>query len=281
MLDSPDESAIQEIEVTLLLEGIFQRYGYDFRDYARSSILRRVKQFLETCGCSNLSEATAKVLRDRSLFYQLTQHFSIPVTEMFRDAFVFSSLRKHVIPLLRTWPFFKIWHAGCATGEEVYSLAILLQEEGIYPRSTIYATDINEAALNSARKGIYPLDKIRKATKHYNQSGGTRSLADYYRAQYGAAILEKSLRDRITFAAHNLATDSVFGEMQLVICRNVLIYFNKDLQHRALSLFTQSLEHGGFLCLGSKETLMFTEFTDHYEVVDEKARIYKRTALAH
>jgi chemotaxis protein methyltransferase CheR len=271
-----EENEIQEIEINLLLEGIFQRYGYDFRDYSRASIHRRATDFLETHNYKNFSEVSGKALRDRAFFYKLIQQFSIPVTEMFRDPFVFNSLREAVFPVLRTWPFFKIWHAGSATGEEAYSLAVLLYEAGLYQRSTIYATDINEAALKFAKTGIYPLDKMRKASKNYQQAGGQASLTDYFHAEYEGAIIDKKLRQRVTFANHNLATDAVFGDMQLIFCRNVLIYFNQDLQNRALKLFTDSLDYGGFLCLGTKETLMFSEVKQYYEIVDDKAKIYKK-----
>ena len=271
-----NEHEIQNMEIGVLLEAIYQRYGYDFRSYARASIERRANDFLAEHQCGNFSEVTGRVLRDRSFFYKLIQKFSIPVTEMFRDPFVFSSLRENVLPMLRTWPYFKIWHAGCATGEEAYSLAILLSEENLYQRSTLYATDMNDAALTYAKAGIYTMDKMRKANKNYLNAGGQRSLSEYYHAQYNGAIIEKSLRNRITFANHNLVSDTVFGDMQMIFCRNVLIYFNRELQTRALNLFTESLDHGGFLCLGTKETLMFTEFADYYEVVDDKAKIYKR-----
>jgi chemotaxis protein methyltransferase CheR len=270
---------IERIEVDLLLEAIYRRWGYDFRSYARSSIMRRIRQFLSDKGFSKVSEMIPRVLDDREFFSKLVRYFSIPVTEMFRDPFVYQAVRENVIPLLRTWPHFKVWHAGCATGEEVYSLAILLREEGIYGRATIYATDFNDEVLDKAREGIYDMQRIREATKNYHQAGGKASFADYYHAGYDSAAMDASLKERIVFSTHNLASDSVFGEMHLVFCRNVLIYFGRELQNRALGLFTESLVHGGFLCLGTKEDLRFTNFSNRYQVIDKAARIYRKGVL--
>lgn len=270
----------ERIEIELLLEAIFQRYGYDFRSYSRASIERRTRQFLTTSGCASVSEMIPRVLHDEQFFSRLAKFFSISVTEMFRDPFFYAALREKVVPLLKTWPHVKIWHAGCATGEEVYSLAIVLEEAGLLERATIYATDFNDAALSKAREGIYELSKLRQATENYQQSGGTESFSDYYHARYDAATMDGALRQRITFSNHNLASDSAFGDMHLVFCRNVLIYFNRELQNRALGLLTESLVHGGFLCLGSKEDLQFTQVSDDYAKVDERARIYKRTMVS-
>ncbi|MBI5556593.1 MAG: protein-glutamate O-methyltransferase CheR [Deltaproteobacteria bacterium] len=267
---------IEHIEIDLLLEAIYRRYGYDFRSYARASIERRIRQFLSGSGCASVSEMIPKVLHDEEFFTRLARYFSISVTEMFRDPLVYRAVREKVVPLLRTWPHVKIWHAGCATGEEVYSLAIVLKEEGLYERATIYATDFSDVALERAREGIYETAKLREATRNYQQAGGKASFSEYYHARYEAAAMDGSLKERVVFSSHNLASDSVFGEMHLVFCRNVFIYFKRDLQHRALGLFTESLVHGGFLCLGAKEDLRFTDFRDRYEIVDDKARIYKK-----
>jgi chemotaxis protein methyltransferase CheR len=267
---------IERIEVDLLLEAIYRRWGYDFRLYARSSIIRRIRQFLSDNGFSKVSEIVPPVLYDREFFSKLIRYFSIPVTEMFRDPFVYRAVRENIIPLLRTWPHFKVWHAGCATGEEVYSLAILLREEGVYNRATIYATDFNDEVLDKARDGIYDMQRIRQATKNYHQAGGKASFADYYHAKYNLAAMDSSLKERIVFSAHNLASDNVFGEIHLVFCRNVLIYFGRELQNRALRLFTESLVHGGFLCLGTKEDLQFTDVSSQYQVMDKEARIYRK-----
>jgi len=270
---------IENVEIDLLLEAVYRMYGYDFRSYAKASIERRTRQFLSGCECATISEMIARVLHDEDFSSRLVQYFSITVTEMFRDPLVYRTLRTKVIPLLRTWPHFKVWHAGCATGEEVYSLAILLKEEGVYDRGTIYATDFNDSALERAREGVYPLEKIQEGTRNYQQAGGSGSFGQYYHSRYDAATMDGSLRERVTFASHNLVSDSVFGEMHLVFCRNVLIYFNADLKNRALGLFTDSLVHGGFLCVGTKEDLQFTGVHDRYEVVDRKARIYRKSEV--
>lgn len=267
---------IEKIEIDLLLEAVYRRCGYDFREYARASIERRTRQFLSSSQCSTISDMIGRVLYDEDFLSRLVQYFSISVTEMFRDPLVYRTVREEVVPLLRTWPHVKVWCAGCATGEEVYSLAIVLKEEGIYNRSTIYATDFNDASLDQARQGIYPADKIREATRKYQQAGGKSSFADYYHAGYGGAVMDRSLKERIAFANHNLVTDHVFGEMQLVFCRNVLIYFNRELQNRALRIFTESLLHGGILCLGTKEELQFTEVAEQYETMNRNAKIYRK-----
>jgi chemotaxis protein methyltransferase CheR len=266
----------ERIEIEHLLKAIFQRYGYDFRSYARASIERRIRQFMSGAGCASVSEMIPKVMHDNEFFSRLARYFSISVTEIFRDPFVFLSVRKNVVPLLRTWPHFKVWHAGCATGEEVYSLAIVLKEEGVYDRATIYATDFNDEALDRSREGVYEIGKLQEATRNYQQAGGKASFSEYYHARYGAAAMDGSLKERIVFSSHNLASDNAFGEMHLVFCRNVLIYFNRELQNRALGLFTESLVHGGFLCLGTKENLQFTCVSGQYVAVDNKAKIYKK-----
>ncbi len=273
---SENPGELEAIEIDLLLEAIFRRYGYDFRSYARASLGRRLRQFLDGSEASSLSGLIPPILRDEQLFSELAQALSITVTEMFRDPSVYRALSEHVIPILRTWPRFKVWHAGCATGEEVYSLAILLTEANLYDRATIYATDFNDRALQTAREGIYELDLIQGFTKNYQSSGGAGSLSDYYHARYNLAAFGSGLRANVTFANHNLAVDGVFGEMHLVVCRNVLIYFNRDLQDRALSLFAESLVHGGYLCLGLKEDLQFSRVAPAFEVVDRQARIYKK-----
>lgn len=279
-LASVDSSAeVMRIEVGLLLEAIHQRYGYDFREYARETVERRIAQFLVDAHVPSLSELTSRVLREAPLFYQLVGYFSVNVTALFRDPFVYAALRRHVVPMLRTWPYIKVWDAGCATGEEVYSVAILLEEAGLYERSTIYATDISVSALETARAGIYPLDTVSRGSSNYLASDATASLSQYYHAQYDAAAIEPRLRRRITFAKHNLAMDASFGEMQLIVCRNVLIYFNRDLQDQVLEMFWDSLENGGFLCLGDKESLSFTSVADRFEVVDDNARIYKKRPI--
>ena len=274
--DTMNDAKIEPVEIDLLLDAIYRRYGYDFRSYARASIERRVRQFMSGAGCASVPEMVPKILNDKEFFSRLVRYFSVPFTEMFRDPFVYRAVRENVVPLLKTWPHFKIWHAGCATGEEVYSLAIVLKEEGVYDRGTIYATDFNDEVLDQAREGIYEVSKIKEATRNYQLAGGKASFADYYHARYNAAAIDGLLKERITFANHNLAVDESFGEMHLVFSRNVLIYFNRELQNRAMRLFTESLVHGGFLCLGTKEDIQFTDVSNRYDVVDEKARIYKK-----
>jgi chemotaxis protein methyltransferase CheR len=267
---------VESIEIELLLEAIYRHYGYDFRSYARASISRRVRQFMALRGVSAPGELIPLVLRDEECFSQIAQHFSICVTEMFRDPFFYTAFRQQVVPILRTYPFFKQWHAGCATGEEVYSMAILLKEEGLYGRAMLYGTDFNDQALDTARQGIYSPEQIQAYTTNYQAAGGTGSFAAYYSSKYQRAGLQAALRERITFANHNLVTDAVFGEMHVVCCRNVLIYFNDELQDRVLQLFTDSLVRGGFLCLGAKEDIRFTAVADAYETVDARARIFKK-----
>lgn len=269
---------IEQIEIDLLLEAIYRRYGYDFRSYARASIERRLRGFMSREQCPSIPAAIERLLREQDFFTGMVQSFSVAVTEMFRDPWVYRILREKVLPMLKTWPHFKIWHAGCASGEEAYSLAIMLKELGVYHRATIYATDFNDAVLDQAREGIYHLGRIQEATKNYQQSGGTGSFSNYYHARYGSAAMDPSLRERIVFSNHNLATDSVFSETHLVFCRNVLIYFDRNLQNRSLKLFSDSLVRGGFLCLGTKENLQFTEAADLFEAVAPKVRIYKKVA---
>ncbi len=271
---------IEDIELRLLLEAIYQRWGYDFRSYARASIARRVRGFLPSCGCQSVSELIPRVLHDEAVFSRLVQTLSITVTEMFRDPFVYRALRELVVPVLRTWPHIKVWHAGCSTGEEVYSTAIVLQEEGLYDRTTLYATDYNDEALAQAREGIYELERMREFTRAYLEAGGKLSFADYYHARYEAAVVGSRLKRNLTFANHNLATDGAFGEMHMVVCRNVLIYFNRELQDRVLSLFAESLVNGGFLCIGTHEDLQFSAVADAFEEVDRAARIYRRVVKA-
>jgi len=258
---------------------MYRAYGYDFRSYARSSLERRIRGYLSSTRCASIAEMIEKVLYDREFFSGLARSFSVSVSEMFRDPFFYKALRNTVVPVLRTWHHVKIWHAGCAAGEEAYSLAILLKEEGVYDRVTIYATDFNDAVLEKAKAGIYSSEKIREATANYQKAGGKASFSDYYHSRYDAAILNESLKERIVFANHNLTADNAFGEMQLILCRNVLIYFNMELKNRALKLFTESLARGGFLCLGARENLQFTGVSNLYDEVDRKASIYKRRVM--
>jgi chemotaxis protein methyltransferase CheR len=273
-----DPKDIAKIEVDLFLEAIYRRYGHDFRDYAKASVRRRVQHILAQTEYTKPSELIPILLYDEGFSELLIHKFSITVTEMFRDPKFYQAMRAKVIPYLKTFPFIRVWHAGCATGEEVYSSAIVLQEEDLYARATIFATDFNDLALKQAREGIYPIEDIRQHAENYKRAGGTRSFSDYYHAQYESAIMRQSLKKNITFANHNLATDSIFSEMHLIVCRNVLIYFDKQLQNRVLRLFADSLPHGGYLCLGNKETIQFSEVQDMFRVIDGREKIYQKEA---
>jgi chemotaxis protein methyltransferase CheR len=270
----PEE--IEEIEVSLILEAVHRRYGYDFRNYARASLKRRIRNFFNEADYPSISAMIPALLHDEAFGAKLIYGLSVTVTEMFRDPAFFKILRQEMIPYLKTFPFVKIWHAGCATGEEVYSLAIVLKEEGFYERATIFATDFNDLALDQARQGIYPLDKMKDYTSGYQRAGGTGPFARYYRAGYNAAVLDAALKKNIAFANHNLVADGVFSEMHLIVCRNVLIYFDKVLQNRVLGVFRDSLVNGGILALGSKETLQFTQVADHFKTLNGKWKIYQK-----
>ena len=270
---------ISELEISLLLEAIYQKYGYDFRQYSKAHILRRIRNRLAMSGLEDVSQIQSKVLKDETFTHELLQDLSITVTEMFRDKDFYQSLRENVIPILKTYPFIKIWHAGCATGEEAYSMAIILQEEGLYDRTTIYATDFNQHALNKAKEGIFSNALIKEYTINYQLSGGKESFSSYYTSNYGNIIMNQSLKKNIVWANHNLVTDSVFAEVHLILCRNVLIYFDVDLQNKVQKLFCESLINGGILCLGSKESLRFTDFHEKYSELDKKQRIFKKKRL--
>jgi len=269
-------TANTDIEVKLLIQAIYLKYSYDFRDYAGASQKRRVLHAVRQLGCSSISDLQARVLRDPDMFMSLLQYITIPTTEMFRDPAYFMALREEVVPFLKTYPSLKIWIAGCSTGEELYSMAILLKEEGLLERSIIYATDINPAALDKARKGIFSLDRVRAYTANYQQAGGRAAFSDYYTAAYNNALFDRSLCENISFADHSLATDSVFAETHLISCRNVMIYFNHNLQERALGLFHESLCHRGFLGLGSKETIDFSGFATQFEPLVKPQRLYRK-----
>ena len=266
----------ENIEIELFLQAIHLKFGYDFRNYGKAHIKRRVRHRLSVSDFKNVSELIHKILYDPVFYQEILQDLSITVTEMFRDPEFYLAVRKEVVALLKTYPFIKIWHAGCATGEEVYSMAILLKEEGLLKRSQIYATDFNQIALQKARNGIYPIGRIKEYTQNYQKSGGKASFSDYYNARYESVILNESLKDNVVFADHNLVTDGVFGEMNMVICRNVMIYFDKDLQNKVTKLFCDSLVPGGFLCLGSKESLRFAEIANKFDVTTEKQKIYRK-----
>jgi chemotaxis protein methyltransferase CheR len=270
------QSSLEEVEVGLLLEGVFQHYGYDFRDYAPSSIRRRLRHLMLGEGLTSISDLTEKVLHDPAWLDRLLAAFSINVSAMFRDPSFYQVFRERLVPILRTYPFVRIWHAGCSTGEEVYSSAILLHEAGLYDRCRIYATDINEAVLRKARDGIFPLAAMKTYTANYILAGGSGAFSEYYTAQYDNAIFRPWLKRNMVFAQHNLAMDTSFNELHVIICRNVMIYFNRVLQSRVLDLFSASLVRLGFLCLGKRESLKGTGGEAAYEVLDAEERIYRK-----
>lgn len=267
-----------DIELKLLMEAIFLKYSYDFRNYTGASQKRRVRYALEQLGLPNVSALQERVLHDPTVFAQLLQYLTIPVSEMFRDPSYFLTLRQQVVPVLQTYPSVKVWVAGCSTGEEAWSLAILLREEGLLERTQIYATDINPSSLDKARQGIFPMDAVRGYTANYQRAGGKQAFSDYYTAAYDAARFDPSLCANAVFADHSLATDSVFAETQLVSCRNVLIYFNRALQDRALGLFHESLCHRGFLGLGAKESIDFSSFSTRFDTLARAERIYRKAS---
>jgi chemotaxis protein methyltransferase CheR len=269
---------VDEIELALLLEGVYRRYGFDFREYAPASLRRRVWRRVHAEGLTTISALQDKLLHDSGAMERLLLDLSITVTAMFRDPTFYITFREKVVPLLRTYPFTRIWIAGCSTGEEVYSLAILLLEEGLYDRTRVYATDINEAVLDRARAGVFPLDKMREYTQNYIKAGGQRAFSEYYLAKYDGAQFQRSLVDNVVFAQHNLVSDRSFNEFNVIICRNVMIYFDRTLQERVHRLFYDSLVMFGVLALGAKETIKFSRFEGCYEDLDANERLYKKVS---
>ncbi|VXC71740.1 Putative methyltransferase Cher3 [Massilia sp. 9I] len=265
-----------DIELKMLVEAVYLKYNYDFRDYTGASQKRRILVAMREMECETVSALQAKVMHEPDGFAQLLQYLTIPVTEMFRDPEYWLALREHVVPFLKTYPSLKLWVAGCSTGEEVYSLAILLQEEGLLERSLIYATDINPASLEAARRGVFKLEAMRQYTENYQKAGGKRAFSDYYTAAYDGALFDRGLTENVTFADHSLATDSVFSETHFVSCRNVLIYFNRKLQDRVLGLFHESLCYRGFMGLGSKESIEFSSYAGRFDVLLRRERIYRK-----
>lgn len=264
------------IELRLLLDAIYLKYHYDFRGYELASIKRRLAVALGRFDCPTLSALQDRVLHDGAMFSKLLDYLTVQSSELFRDPSYFRAIRESVIPFLRTYPSFRVWVAGCSTGEEVYSFAILLREEGLLERSILYATDINPRSLERAEQGVYEWDRMAGFSEKYQKSGGRGSLSDYYTAAYGAAVFDRSLKQHVVFADHSLATDSVFAEVQLISCRNVLIYFTKELQERAFGLFRDSLCRRGFLGLGGNETLHFSEHRDAFRELVPEERIYQK-----
>jgi chemotaxis protein methyltransferase CheR len=269
---------VEDIEIRLLLEALYSRYHYDFRNYAMASVKRRLRQAREQLGFETLSALQENLLHDPGLLPRLLGYLTVQVSEMFRDPTYFREIREKVVPHLRTYPSLKVWIAGCSSGEELYSFVILFREEGLEQRTLFYATDINQEALVQAETGIFSLDRIRLFTENHRKSGGKSSLSDYYSAAYGGASFDKTLRQNVLFSDHSLVTDAVFAEMHLISCRNVLIYFDRVLQDRALGLFRESLARKGFLGLGAKESLRFSSHADAFGDFVREEKIYQRQA---
>ncbi|MBI5270037.1 MAG: protein-glutamate O-methyltransferase CheR [Burkholderiales bacterium] len=281
MDDAPDgaeDEALFDLETRLLLEAVYRRWQHDFRDYAEASLRRRMRQALRHFGCAHLGELQHRLLHDAAAFQQALQFFTVQVSEMFRDPAYFLALRREVLPVLATYPSLKVWVAGCATGEEAWSLAVLLEEEGLLSRTIVYATDIHPMALRAAEAGVYPLQRMASYSRNYQAAGGIASLSDYCTAGYDGAVFDRRLKRQMVFADHSLATDSVFSEVHLVSCRNVLIYFNRELQDRAVGLFHEALVPRGFLGLGSRESLQFGAHAHAFEPVDAAQRLFRRRA---
>lgn len=269
------EMELEDLETELFLEGLFRRYGFDFRQYAPASLKRRIRACMKREGIETVSALQDKVLHDTAAMERFLLAVTVNVTEMFRDPAFYRAFRDKVAPLLRERKRVKIWHAGCSSGQEVYSVAILLEEEGVYDRCRIYATDLNEAVLGGAREGIFPLSAMRGYSENYAAAGGKGSLAEYYTASYGNVIFRPALRRNVVFAPHNLATDGSFNEFDAILCRNVLIYFNQELQARVLRLFRDSLPPGGVLALGARESLRAPPAVAGFEELDGAARLYR------
>jgi chemotaxis protein methyltransferase CheR len=277
-MTSATHEPFEEIEIGLLLEALYQRYHYDFRLYAQASLRRRLRQARDQLGFGTFSALQDALLHDAAMLPRLLDYLTIQVSEMFRDPGYYRTMREKVLPHLRTYPSLKVWIAGCSGGEELYSFVILFREEGLEERTLFYAIDINQQALNSAAGGIYAFDRIKAFTENHQKSGGRSSLSDYYTANYARAVFDKSLRNRVVFSDHSLVTNAVFAEVQLISCRNVMIYFDRSFQDRAIGLFRDSLSRHGFLGLGSKESLRFSDHAQAFVEFDRDEKIYQRRA---
>jgi chemotaxis protein methyltransferase CheR len=270
------DADLERIEIELLLEAVFRHYGFDFRSYAYASIRRRLWKRIEAEDLSSISELQARVLHESDAMERLLLDLSVSVTSMFRDPGFYAMFRQAVVPLLRTYPFIRIWHAGCSTGEEVYSTTIVLEEAGLLDRTRIYATDINDMVLQQAREGIFPLNRMQEYTENYIRGGGRRSFSEYYTAKYDGALFSPLLTRNVVFSQHNLVTDRSFSEFHVIFCRNVLIYFDRELQNRVHALFYESLVNFGVLALGSKESLRFSQYEPCYEKLNPREKLYRK-----
>lgn len=276
MNQNPDDQELERIEIDLLLEGLHRYYGFDFRNYTYPFIQRRICHRIHAEKLTSISGLQEKVLHDPAAMERLVADFSVNVTEMFRDPGFFLSFSTKVVPMIRDLPYIRIWHAGCASGKEAYSMAILLHEEGLYEKTRIYATDMNGSILEKAKQGIFPLERMKTDTKNYLAAGGTRAFSEYYTVDRDGVVFHPFLRDNLVFAQHNLVTDQSFNEFHIIICRNVMIYFNKTLQSYVHRLLYESLSVSGFLGLGKKEGIRFTTYADFYEDFDSAEKIYRK-----
>ena len=274
-IDDEDEAINRSVK--RFIDRVFRVYGYDFRSYAPASLKRRILRAVERRKLTDIDELNELVTNDQLLFVEVLSDLTVTVTEMFRDPFFYQYLMQHVLPRLASYPSIRIWHAGCSTGEEVYSMAILLHEAGVLGKSTLYGTDINPLAIQKARLGVYSTSELKKATENFYKVGSSGSFSDYYMANHEAGIIETFIKQNIVFAEHNLVTDEVFSEVHLILCRNVFIYFNKSLQNRALEIFYRSLVYKGYMCLGTRETLLFTNFHSDFSLLDVTTSVYQKT----
>jgi chemotaxis protein methyltransferase CheR len=272
----PEHVDLESLELQLLLEGVYRQYGFDFREYAPASLKRRVWRRVDAERAGTIAGLLDRILHDPAVMERLLLDLSINVTAMFRDPTFYVAFREKVVPLLRTYPFSRIWVAGCSTGEEVYSLAILLTEEGLYDRTRIYATDINEVVLEQARSGVFPVDKMREYTENYIRAGGRRAFSEYYLARYEGALFDRTLTENVVWAPHNLVQDGAFNTFNVILCRNVMIYFDRPLQNRVHHLFYESLERFGIVALGHKESIRFTDVQDLYDELDADEKLFRR-----
>jgi chemotaxis protein methyltransferase CheR len=275
-LPQAEYNELEDIEISLLLEGLYRYYGFDFREYSPASLKRRILERMRAEKIESVSLFQDRVLHDAACMERLLLGLSVHVSSMFRDPDFYLTFRRKIVPILKTYPTVRIWHAGCSTGEEIYSMAILLQEEGLYRKSLIYATDISHDVLRKAKEGIFPLAAMQEYTLNYMKAGGTREFSDYYTAHYDNVIFYPSLKTNVVFAEHNLATDGSFNEFHVVLCRNVMIYFNKALQERVHNLIYESLSTFGIFGLGNKESLKFTAREGFYEKMDDGNELYRK-----
>ncbi len=275
-LPQAEHNELEDIEIALLLEGLYRYYGFDFREYSPASLKRRILERMRAEKIETISRYQERILHDEACMERLLLGLSVHVTSMFRDPGFYLTFRQKVVPILKTYPTVRVWHAGCSTGEEIYSMAILLQEEGLYRKSLIYATDISHDVLRKAKEGIFPLAAMKEYTINYMKAGGKREFSDYYTAHYDNVIFHPSLKTNVVFAEHNLATDGSFNEFHVILCRNVMIYFNKTLQERVHNLFYESLSMFGIFGLGNKESLKFTPREAFYEELDNQDKLYRK-----